>query len=175
MLRRQKSTGLESISLSLECKGDIQNTGWKPFISSWTIFDAFTEARRQVILPFKNPPVSRIWMCSTHLHTVRGPAYPHPTVIHVASKPKSHSNEAPYKISHYLLDNIYLTCFSKLFRMGLCVRIIPSLQINRIFALTFQIQLLSWRKYCDYLAVHSTVKTTQICLSQIPIKGAISS
>lgn len=47
-------------------------------------------------------------MCSTHLHTVRGPAYPHPTVIHVASKPKSHSDEAPYKISHYLADSICL-------------------------------------------------------------------
>lgn len=142
-VKKTKSTDLESISLSLECKGGIQNPSWEPYISSWTNSDAFTEVTRQAILPFKNPPVFRIWMC-LHICTQWQVQIIPIAVIHVPSKPKSHPDEAPYKRSRFLADNTCLICFSKLFSVGPCVRIILSLQINRIIALTFQIRLLSW-------------------------------
>lgn len=142
MLRRQKSTDLESISWSLECKGDIQNSGWEPNISSWTIFDAFTEVTRQAILPFKNPRVSRIWIHICAQWEVQ--LIPIPQSFTWLPNQKSHPDEAPYPISRSFPDNMCLLCFSKLLSVGPRVTIILSLQINRIIALTFQTKLLSW-------------------------------
>lgn len=122
-------------------------------ISLWTGFDAFTEEASQVLrgnlafFPFKNPPIFRTWMCSIHLHKMSRPAYPHNklslnAVVHMVSKTKSHTDVAPYKTPRYLPDNICLICFSKPSSVGTCVRVILSLQINRIITLTFKIQLL---------------------------------
>lgn len=154
--------------LSLECKGDIENTGWEPYISLWTIFDGFTGVTRQAVLPFKNPPVYRI--CTQwEIQLI-------PIPQSFTWLPTQNPTLMKLRIKYLTLGRQYMPHVSAKCSVWDPVSgQFSHCELTESLHIPFKYSCSPGSKYRDYLAVHSTVKTTKICSSQITIRGAISS